>query len=103
MLRGSFCRGYGGFKLPRHGHTRPAYRADLTYRVNSTEQSKSVSLPAKGKYIARWTGSGADMRSGRKRRLLCNGGDTSCVRYRQHHWTRKRADFPVVLHARKRG
>ena len=77
MLRGSFRRGYRGFKLPCHEQTtRPAYRADLTYRVNSTEQSKSVSLPAKGKYIARWTDGGADMTSGRKRRLLCNGGDT---------------------------
>jgi hypothetical protein len=80
MLRGSFCCGYGDFKFSRHGQTtRPAYRADLTYRVTSTEQNKSVSLPAKGKCIARWTDSGADMTSGRKRRLLCNGGDTSCV------------------------
>jgi hypothetical protein len=54
MLRGSFCCGYGDFKLLRHEQTtQPAYRADLTYRVSSTEQDKSVSLPAKGKYIER--------------------------------------------------
>jgi len=43
------------------------------------------------------------MTSGRKRRLLCNGEDTGCVGDRQHHWTRKRADFPVVPHARELG
>src|SRR6266566_3978525 len=33
MLRGSFRRGHGDFKLPHHGQTtRPAYRADLTNR-----------------------------------------------------------------------
>src|SRR5947208_14754324 len=33
MLRGSFRRGHGDFKLTHHGQTtRPAYRADLTHR-----------------------------------------------------------------------
>jgi hypothetical protein len=34
----------------------------LTYRVIPTEQGKSTSLPARGKFIARWTDSGADNR-----------------------------------------
>jgi len=39
MLRGSFRRGHGDFKLPHHGQTtRPAYRADLTYR--STQRNR---------------------------------------------------------------
>ena len=104
MLRGSSAAGMGISSFPIMSKTtRPAYRADLTYRVNSTEQDKSVSLPAKGKYVERRTDSGADRTSGRKRRLLCNGEDTGCVESRQHYWTRKRADFPVVLHARELG
>jgi RNA-directed DNA polymerase len=35
---------------------------------------------------------------------LCNGADTGCVSHTdKHHRTRKRADFPVVLHARELG
>src|SRR5882762_3067754 len=82
MLSGSFCSGCGGFCFPRHGQTTlPVERTVLTYRVFPTEQDKSVSLPAKGKSTARWTDGGADMTSGRKRRLLGNRGDTGCVRH----------------------
>jgi hypothetical protein len=85
MLRGSFAVGTGTLNFTRHGQIvqsdqQPAYRADLTHHVDSTEQSKSVSLPAKGKSTARWADGGADKRSGRKRKLFCNGGDTGCAR-----------------------
>ena len=57
----------------------PGYSV-LTYRIIPTEQDKSIPLPVTGgTYIARWTDGGADSRSGRKRRLLCNGVDTGCV------------------------
>jgi hypothetical protein len=54
MLRGSLLYGTGIPRFTRHGQIvpsdlQPAYRADLTHRVDSAEQSKSVLLPAKGK------------------------------------------------------
>jgi hypothetical protein len=86
MLRGSFAVGTGTLNFTRHGQIvqsdqQPAYRADLTHLVDSMEQNKSVLLPAKGKSTVRWADGSADMRSGRKRRLLCNGGDTGCARW----------------------
>jgi len=80
MLRGSSCCVVRGlhFSLSWAEH-QPAHRADPNYRVLSVKQGKSVSSPAKGKYIVRWTEGDADKRSGRKRRLLCNGADTGCA------------------------
>jgi len=82
MLRGSFGSEYGASCLRRHGYTTlPAYRVDLTHRVTPLEQGKSILPPPhqEGKYIARCTDGSVDSRSGRKRMLLCNGADTSCV------------------------
>ena len=60
--------------------TLPAYRVDLTSRIIPTEQDKSIPLPRnKGNVHRKMNDGGADSRSGRKRRLLCNGADTGCV------------------------
>jgi hypothetical protein len=67
------------FSGPRPWVNHTAYRADLTYRVISTEQGKPVWLPARGRYIARWTDGHAGNGNGRKRRLPCNRADRGCV------------------------
>ena len=84
MLSGSSCSEHGGSTFCRHGYsTLPAYGADLTHRVIPTEQDKSIPLhpTRRERFIARGTHGGADSRSGRKRRLLCNGADTGCDGY----------------------
>ena len=81
MLRGSSCSEYGGFLFCRHGQqTLPAYRVDLTYRVISAEQDKSVPLPCnRGKAHRKTCLWRCGQQSGRKRRPLCNRADTGCV------------------------
>jgi hypothetical protein len=49
---------------------------DLTYRVISVEQGKSVSPLERGREAARPIDSDADNRSEKKQRSLCNGADT---------------------------
>ena len=82
MLGAPFVAGTVGSSLLRHGQTTlPAYREHLTYcYVTSTEQDKPVSFPEKGeRSTVRGIDGGAGRRSGRKRRLLCNGADIGCV------------------------
>jgi hypothetical protein len=92
----------GSDSLP-HGHTTlPAYREHLHYRVTSMKERKPVPLPERGSEAVRPIVGDAGMREERKRMPLCNGVDIGCVRgNEQHHRTRKRADFSLVLHARK--
>lgn len=76
----SFCRGYGGCRLLRHGQATCRRRGtDLNYRVISTEQGKPGLLPVKGKYAARCTDGDAGSGNEKKRRLLGNRADRGCV------------------------
>ena len=56
----------------------PGYSV-LNYRVIPTEQGKSVSLPARGTSIARWTDGDADSGTEKKRMLPFNRADRGCV------------------------
>jgi hypothetical protein len=99
MLGALFAVGTEGIVSSVMGNTTlPAYRADLTYRVISAEQDKPISLPTRGKYIARCTDGDAGNGNGSKRRLPCNRADRGCVAsWGQHHLAGNGADFPLVL------
>jgi hypothetical protein len=95
----SFCSGYGGCRLLRHGQATCRRRGTgLNYRVISTEQGKPVSLPVKGKYTARCTDGDAGSGIARKRMLPCNRADTGCVASMgQYYLTGNGADFAMVF------
>jgi hypothetical protein len=72
----------------------PAQRRDLTRWGIDAEHGKPVALPP-GKRAVRRADGAAGRGSGSKPRPACNGLDRGCAA-RQHHPTRKRADFPEV-------
>ena len=89
-----------GFSVMGNQHCRRREQI-LTHRVISAEQSKSVSLLARRKSIARWTDGDAGNGNGRKRRLPCNRTDRGCVAsWGQDHLAGNGADFLLVLSSR---
>ena len=101
MLCALIVMGYGGFGLLRHGHTTlPAYREHLklSWQVIQAEQSKPVSLPARGRSTARRIDGGAGIGIARKRTLPCNRADSGCVASMgQHYLAGNGADFAMVF------
>jgi hypothetical protein len=98
MLRGSSCSEHGllGF-LPSWVTNTVGVKggpADLTYRVFPTEQDKSKSLPARGRYIARCFDGGADSIKGKSEGRSVMERISVEFSQEQHHRTRKRAHFP---------
>jgi hypothetical protein len=95
----SFCSGYGGCRLLRHGQATCRRRGTgLNYRVISTEQGKPVSLPARGRSTVRRIDGAADIGIARKRTLPCNRADKGCVALMgQHHLAGNGADFAMVF------
>ena len=64
----------------RHGQPHCRRKGtDLTYRVISVEQGKSVTLLERGREAARPIDGDADNRSEKKQMSLCNGADIGCV------------------------
>ena len=79
----------------------PAYRCGLFHSGTSAERGKPVVSPfpisngIEGKRTARQADGTAGKGGERKRMPACNGSDRGCAA-RQHHPTRKRADFSLV-------
>jgi len=91
-VRGQVQGMVGPLAQMQHHRRRAATFPTLLQRCNVV----SPSFSRKGQRTARPAYGAAGKGSGRKRTPVCNGPDRGCVS-RQHHPTRKRADFPVVF------
>jgi len=82
MLIGSFCSGYGGSCVLRHGHwfTLPVYREHLNYRVMSVQRNRVSPYRSSEEVESRKADNDdVGIGNGRKRKPPCNGTDRGCV------------------------